>query len=100
MTDAHPSRTLHRIVAVVVVALAGSISSTALADDSSPSARKGALPGVTSDYRIAKPAPQPEPDDAFPSNGNGQYKIGNTDVRISGSITVDVGAGATGLPRH
>ncbi|MFB9979505.1 hypothetical protein ACFSQQ_14960 [Mesorhizobium kowhaii] len=106
MTDTHPSRTLHRVVAVVVftavvvIALAGLMSGTALADDSSPPARKGALPGVTGDYRIAKPAPQPEPDDAFPSNGNGQFKIGDTDVRISGSITVDVGTGAIGPPRR
>ena len=100
MTDTHPSRTLHRVIAVVVIALAGSMSGTALADDSSPAAPKGALPGVTSDYRIAKPAPQPEPDDASPGNGNGQFKIGNTDVRISGSITVDVGAGAIKPPRN
>ena len=49
---------------------------------------------MTSDYRIAKPAPQPEPDDALPAGENGTFKIGNTDVRISGSITVDVGVGA------
>lgn len=75
-----------------MLAITGLVSGTALAEDGLP--RKGALPGVTSDYRIAKPAPQPEPDDAFPSNGNGQFKIGDTDVRISGSITVDVGAGS------
>jgi hypothetical protein len=100
MTDIHPSRTLLRVIVVVVIALAGLISGTALADDSSPPAQKGALPGVAGDFRIAKPAPEPEPDDAFPSNGNGQFKIGNTDVRISGSITVDVGTGAIGPPRH
>ncbi|UVK45531.1 hypothetical protein BPNPMPFG_001078 [Mesorhizobium sp. AR07] len=99
MTDTHPSTTLPRVIAVVVVALAGLTSGAAFADDSSP-AQKGALPGVTGDYRIAKPAPVPEPDDVLPSNGNGQFKIGNTDVRISGSITVDVGAGSIGLPRH
>ncbi|WP_375162695.1 hypothetical protein [Mesorhizobium sp. Mes31] len=73
---------------------------TAFAEDSSASPRQGALPGVTSDYHIAKPAPEPEPDNALPSNGNGQFKIGDTDVRISGSITIDMGAGAIGLPRH
>ncbi|WP_352657619.1 hypothetical protein [Mesorhizobium sp. M0621] len=76
------------------------MSGTAFADDSLAQAHKGALPGVTGDYRIAQPAPRPEPDDAFPGNGNGQFKIGDTDVRISGSITVDVGAGSIGQPRH
>ncbi|CAN7717352.1 hypothetical protein LJN214_005975 [Mesorhizobium sp. LjNodule214] len=68
------------------------LAGAAFAEDSST--QKGALPGVTSDYRIAKPAPQPEPDDALPAGGSGQFKIGDTDVRISGSITVDIGAGA------
>ncbi|RWC49483.1 hypothetical protein [Mesorhizobium sp.] len=93
MIDTHPSRPLHRAIAVVVLALAGLVSGAALADDSSAPARKGTLPGVAGDYRIAKPAPEPEPDNGFPSNGNGTFKIGDTDVRISGSITVDVGAG-------
>ncbi|CAN7537922.1 hypothetical protein [Mesorhizobium sp. LjRoot246] len=90
MTDTHPPRPLRRAIAAVVLAFAGLMSGTALADDSSPPTQRG-LPGVAGDYRIAKPAPEPEPDDAFPSNGT--FKIGDTDVRISGSITVDVGAG-------
>lgn len=81
---------------LVVVSL---VSSSALAGGASSSAQKSALPGVTGDYRIAKPAPAPEPDDAFPSSGNGQFKIGDTDVRISGSITVDVGVGGIKPPR-
>lgn len=89
---------LNRLIAGV--AAAAITCGTAFAGDSSPNPQQGALPGVTSDYRIAKPAPEPEPDDALPSNGNGQFKIGDTDVRISGSITVDMGAGAIGLPRH
>jgi len=93
MTDTHSPRTSHRFIAGAVLAFAGLVSGTALADDSSAQAHKGALPGVTSDYRIAKPAPVPEPDDAFPSNGNGTFKIGDTDVRISGSITVDAATG-------
>lgn len=83
----------------MVLAIVGLVSRPALADEASSSFRKGALPGVTGDYRIAKPAPVPEPDDAFPSSGNGQFKIGNTDVRISGSITVDVGVGGIKPPR-
>lgn len=97
MTDTHPSRPSHRVIAAVVLAIAGLVSGTALAEDASPPQK--ALPGVTGDYRIAKPAPQPEPEDAFPSSGNGQFKIGNTDVRISGSITVDVATDGMKPPR-
>ena len=100
MTSTPPPRKSRCIITLAVVVIAGSLSGVARAGDNSAPSQKGALPGVTSDYRIAKPGPAPEPDDAFPSNGNGQFKIGDTDVRISGSITVDVGAGATGLPRH
>ncbi|MER8848342.1 MULTISPECIES: hypothetical protein [Mesorhizobium] len=99
MTDTHRSRTSHRVTAALVLAIVGLVSRSALADDASSSVRKGALPGVTGDYRIAKPAPAPQPDDAFPGSGNGQFKIGNTDVRISGSITVDVGTGGIKPPR-
>ncbi|WP_352523469.1 MULTISPECIES: hypothetical protein [unclassified Mesorhizobium] len=83
------------ILRFAAVAIAGTnmLVGTAFAQDSSTSSQKGALPGVTSDYRIAEPAPQPEPDDAVPSSGNGTSKIGDTDVRISGSITIDVATG-------
>ncbi|WP_214470863.1 hypothetical protein [Mesorhizobium sp. dw_380] len=99
MTDTHLSRTPHRIIAATVLAVACLVSGVALAQDSSTQAQKSVLPGVSGDYRIAKPAPQPEPDDAFPSSGNGQFKIGDTDVRISGSITVDVATGGFKPPR-
>ncbi|RVA53209.1 hypothetical protein EN933_13275 [Mesorhizobium sp. M7A.F.Ca.US.001.01.1.1] len=98
MTDTHPSRPLRPVIAVMVLAVASLVGGAALAEDSSPSTQKSALPGVTGDYRIAKPAP--EPDDALPAGENGTFKIGDTDVRISGSITVDVGAGSIGPPRH
>lgn len=87
MIDSHSLRPSLIAVVAGTVMLAG----TAFADDSP--AHKGALPGVTSDYRIARPAPRPEPDDALPASGNGQFKIGDTDVRISGSIIIDVGTG-------
>ncbi|TIS58932.1 MAG: hypothetical protein E5W83_09985 [Mesorhizobium sp.] len=84
-----------RLSWLIVGAVAMVMSSgTVLAEDSPAPARKGALPGVTSDYRIAKPAPEPAPDDVVPGNGAGQFKIGDTDVRISGSITIDIGAGS------
>jgi hypothetical protein len=72
------------------------MTGAALADDSS--AQK--LPGVSGNYRIAKPAPQPEPDDAQPSGSDGSFKIGNTDVRIGGSITIDMATGGVKLPNR
>lgn len=91
------SRTrLNRLV--IGVAVAAMTFGTAFAQDNSTPLQNGTRPGVSNDYRIAEPAP--EPDDAVPSNGNGQFKIGETDVRISGSITIDVGAGAIKVPRH
>ncbi|BCH16582.1 MULTISPECIES: hypothetical protein [unclassified Mesorhizobium] len=82
---------------IIGIAVAAITSGTAFAEDNSTPPHQGTLPGVTSDYRIAKPAP--EPDDAAPS-GNGQFKIGDTDVRISGSVNFDVGAGAIEAPRR
>jgi len=79
---------------IIGVAVAAMSSATALAEDYSATAQKRTLPGVASDYRIAKPAPEPEPDDAVPSNGVGQFKIGDIDVRISGSVVIDAGAGS------
>ncbi|CAM5645273.1 hypothetical protein MAUB1S_11141 [Mycolicibacterium aubagnense] len=58
------------------------------------------LPGVNGGYSIVKPAtPQPEPDDYDPASGR-QFKVGDTDVRISGSVIVDVGAGNLPAPRR
>ncbi|MET2826609.1 hypothetical protein [Mesorhizobium shangrilense] len=96
MIDSNSSTLLRRFFG----AIAGLTVLTGAASAGDTSSDKGALPGVTSDYRIAKPAPQPEPDDAAPSNGIKQFKIGDTDVRISGSITIDAGAGAIGSSRH
>ncbi|WP_246691141.1 MULTISPECIES: hypothetical protein [unclassified Mesorhizobium] len=78
---------------MTAIAITALTANAALAGDSTSQSPKGALPGVTSDYRIAKPAPQPEPDEVLPAGENGTFKIGDTDVRISGSITVDVGTG-------
>ncbi|RVD59306.1 hypothetical protein EN828_11280 [Mesorhizobium sp. M2D.F.Ca.ET.185.01.1.1] len=86
-----------RYVCIALAALAGALlAGTALADDS----RSQKLPGVGGDYRIAKPAPQPEPDDPEPAGSDGSFKIGNTDVRIGGSITIDMATGGTKVPSH
>ena len=84
------------IIAIMVTA---ATSGMAFAGDPSSPA-KGALPGVTSDYRIAKPAPQPEPNDALPATGNGTFRIGNTDVQVSGTVTIDVGTNRFKPSRH
>ncbi|TIT08379.1 MAG: hypothetical protein E5W74_23475 [Mesorhizobium sp.] len=86
-----------RHLCAALAALAGALmAGTALADDS----QSQKLPGVSGDYRIAKPAPQPEPDDAQPAGSDGSFKIGNTDVRIGGSITIDMATGGMKLPNH
>ncbi|MET3592506.1 hypothetical protein ABID26_001894 [Mesorhizobium shonense] len=79
--------------AIAAAALASTLmAGAAFANDSS--AQK--LPGVSGDYRIAKP----EPDDAQPAGSNGTFKIGDTDVRISGSITIDMATGGIRPPNH
>ncbi|MDX8477840.1 hypothetical protein RFN28_05010 [Mesorhizobium sp. VK24D] len=83
---------------IAVAALAGLLAAGAAAFADDNSTQK--LPGVSGDYRIAKPAPQPEPDDALPTGSNGTFKIGDTDVRVSGSITIDMGTGGIRPPSH
>ncbi|AZO68221.1 MAG: hypothetical protein EOS85_00090 [Mesorhizobium sp.] len=90
MSDNDSRTRLNRLI--IGIAAAVMTSSTAFAEDNSTPSHKTTLPGVADDYRIAKPAP--EPDYAVPGSGNGQFKIGDTDVRISGSLTFDVGAGS------
>jgi len=93
MTNPLQSRHLCTALAALAVAL---VAGAALADDSATQK----LPGVSGDYRIAKPAPQPQPDDALPVGNDGSFKIGNTDVRIGGSITIDMATGGMKLPNH
>ncbi|PWJ85379.1 hypothetical protein C7441_103236 [Pseudaminobacter salicylatoxidans] len=62
----------------------------ALADDSQP------LPGVKQPEPIVQ-APQPEPDEQ-PGTGD-TFKVGDFDVKVSGSVTVDIGFGKVKPPR-
>ena len=55
-----------------------------------------ALPGVDGGYRIVRPMPEPENVD--PEAGS-RFRIGDMDVRIGGSIVVDIGAGDVRRPR-
>lgn len=54
------------------------------------------LPGVSSPPEIVTTLP-PEPTDG--SGDPGHFRIGNTDVRISGSVRIDVTAGNLPKPR-
>jgi len=93
MIRSNTLKSLHITLAVLAGALLA--GTPAFADDNASQK----LPGVSGDYRITKPAPQPEPDDV-PAGSDGSFKIGNTDVRIGGSITVDMGTGGTRIPNH
>ncbi len=71
------------------------ITSTASANDGSPG-----LPGVQPQKPIvAAPPPAPEPDQK-PNGDWKNFRIGNTDVSISGGITVDVGTGNSRTSRR
>ena len=84
---------------ITIMACTAAFTTPALADGSATSQNKAALPGVDGNYRIVRPV-APEPDDQPDNVPGSQFKIGNMDVRIGGSVTVDVGAGSVPLPRH
>ena len=69
----------------------------ASANDAPKGSATAVLPGVSSDYRIVKPL---GPDDEIDPADSGYFKIGDMDVRVSGSITVDVGVGSLASPRR
>lgn len=56
------------------------------------------LPGVSTDHQIVKP--MPDQAEQPPSGEKEPIRVGDWDVRVSGSITVDIGVGKTKLPRH
>lgn len=56
------------------------------------SADKKGLPGVQGDFRIARPeAGIPEAEPENPPRRDGTFRVGDWDVKVSGSITVDIG---------
>ena len=69
----------------------------ALAGDNAQPASDGALPGVAGGYRIVRPAPVPEPEEPA---ATGHFRVGDVEVRVSGSLTVDIGAGSIRPPAH
>lgn len=73
---------------VPLVALVFALATPAFADQSS-----GVLPGVKGDYSIVAPAPEPMEAPAAPDDGT--FKVGDWDVRISGSVSVEIGTGSS-----
>lgn len=63
---------------------------TALSTGTSLAEENPTLPGVTPPKPIVT-APLPEPDRMTDPAKPNTFRIGNTDVTVSGSITVDVG---------
>lgn len=63
----------------------------------SPVQAEEKLPGVAGDHRIVKPLPEPIND---ASQNNDSIKVGDWDVKISGSVTVDIGVGNLPPPRR
>jgi len=65
------------------------LSASAFANEPSPTG----LPGVKPQKPIVSaPPPAPEPDNQ-PAGSWKSFRVGNTDVSISGSVIVDVGSG-------
>lgn len=78
------------IVALVAAAPAASASGKKQGADT--------LPGVTAPEPIVKPLAEPIP--PVTPDANGFVRMGDWDVRVSGSVTVDIGAGTLkALPR-
>ena len=80
-------------LALQLAALAGLAmltGGTAMADEK-PRAQN--LPGVETDYRIVKPAPEPDDrSEAEVEQDRKNFKVGNWDVQVSGYLWYQVGA--------
>jgi hypothetical protein len=82
----------------VLTVMAAFGCATAAAKDAAKTPSK-TLPGVTDGYSIVKPLPEPDDEPAQAGTGN-HFKVGDVDVRISGSIIFDVGVGSVHPSRH
>ena len=78
------------IVSALALALAGGFP--ALADEAKDG-KAASLPGVTGDYSIVAPAPEPMDE---PRDGATTFKAGNWDVTVSGYVSAQVGASSHG----
>lgn len=81
------SRRFHR--PYVLAGLLLSLAAPAWADQVSNKAISEALPGVEGGYSIVTPAPEPL---EAPATDDGYFKVGDWDVRISGSVMFQIGA--------
>lgn len=54
------------------------------------------LPGVSKPKPIVQPVPEPNAEQA--STDNNAIRIGDWDVNLSGSVSVDIGVGAAAKP--
>lgn len=76
---------------ILIFTAVSSIALSASAFANEPS--QTGLPGVKMQKPIVSaPPPAPEPD-SQPAGSWKNFRVGNTDVSISGSVTVDVGSG-------
>jgi hypothetical protein len=55
------------------------------------------LPGVSEDHRTVKPLPEPIDEN---QENRDAIKVGDWDVRVSGSVTIDIGTGNLPPPRR
>lgn len=62
-------------------------------------AAAGDLPGVEQPKTIVQPLPEPL-DEQAATTDDGRIKVGDWDVKVSGSITVDVGVGNIKPPKR
>lgn len=81
------SRRFHR--PYVLAGLLLSLAAPAWADQISGKATSDTLPGVEGGYSIVTPAPEPL---EAPATDDGYFKVGDWDVRISGSVMFQIGA--------
>ncbi|MBL8578767.1 MAG: hypothetical protein JNK47_16210 [Mesorhizobium sp.] len=73
---------------IVLILLATVVVAPALAED---------LPGVTKPKPIVQPVPEPEDQQA--ETARDAIRVGDWDVKVSGSVTVDIGVGSARIPR-